>query len=279
MSSASASCAFFRKLNARIDKTNSLLCVGLDPHASEIAEIKSAASETEQAYAFCENIIKATEHVACCYKPQAAFFEQFGFQGWELLKRVLALIPSDIPVIFDCKRGDIGSTAAAYAKGCFQFGDCLTVNPYMGSDGVLPFVDSADKAAFVLCKTSNPGSNELQTLSVGESKGLLYMEVARLCAEWGRAHGNVGVVVGATDTAAMTNIREGFPDMWILAPGVGAQGGDLEGMLKAGLDARGRGVLVAVSRGISRAGDVDKQRQAADTLVDDIRRICKEARK
>ncbi|CAD7930554.1 unnamed protein product [Amoebophrya sp. A25] len=211
----STSSAFFSLLQKRIEKVDSLLCVGLDPHQAEL-ENPSA----EAAVAFCEKLIKNTEHVACSYKPNAAFFEQFGSQGWAALEKVKAMIPEDIPIIFDCKRGDIGSTSAAYAIGNFQLGHCLTISPYLGEDGVTPFVDTAEKAAFVLCKTSNPGSNDLQTMMVAPSNSAettpipLYMHVAALCEKWSSKHGNIGLVVGATDTKALQDIRAKHPDVW-----------------------------------------------------------------
>ncbi|CAD7948370.1 unnamed protein product [Amoebophrya sp. A120] len=279
MASASASSTFFQKLEARIAAVDSLLCVGLDPHVGELGDDPSA----EKAYEFCVNLIDNTSHVACCYKPNAAFFEQFGSKGWEQLEKVAEKINQlQIPIIFDCKRGDIGSTSAAYAKGNFLVGEALTISPYLGGDGVAPFTDSREKSAFVLCKTSNPGSDDLQTLEVeitigagpeGPQSGSipLYMQVARLCAEkWGKEFGNIGVVVGATDVDALAKIRKNYPSLWFLSPGIGAQGGPLKEALEAGLNRNGTGMIIPISRGISKASD---QKAAAEDFRDQINKI------
>lgn len=272
VASSGVKVGFFKKLTARVRVADSLLCVGLDPHESELEE-KTA----DCAVRFCAKLIEETKEVACSYKPNAAFFEVFGSEGVTALKRVLTLVPPDIPVILDAKRGDIGSTSEAYAKAALvDFGcDAVTVSPYLGGDGLEPFLRDPAKAAFVLCKTSNPGSRDLQELELA-SGGPLYIHVAKLCCgSWAR-HGNAGLVVGATDVVGLRALRAAVPDAWFLSPGVGAQGGDLSAALDAGLRADGLGVLVAISRGISKAAS---PKAAAEAFRVDIneRRAAKVA--
>ena len=162
--------SFSAQLQARVDAVNSLLCVGLDPHTKELPEPTAAA-----AVQFCKSLIDATKDLAAAYKPNAAFFERFGAEGVAALHEVRAHIPADIPVIFDAKRGDIGSTSEAYAQACLADGEgCLgaqsvTVNPYMGTDSLEPFTKDGTKGAWLLCKTSNPGSRDLQMLPLAPS--------------------------------------------------------------------------------------------------------------
>jgi uridine monophosphate synthetase len=198
---------------------------------------------------------------AACFKPNAAFFEALGANlGLATLRRVLQQIPSEIPILLDVKRGDIGSTAAAYADACFdELGaEAVTLSPLMGWDSIQPFVTGkyAHKGAFLLCKTSNPGSNDLLVLELA-STSTLYEKIAQLAGQWSSQHqANLGLVVGATDSIAMKRARTAGGDaVWILAPGVGAQGGDLVAACAAGLNAAKSGLLIPVSRGISRAKD------------------------
>jgi uridine monophosphate synthetase len=257
---------FFAALQARIEAVDSLLCVGLDPHLAELEE-KTAAG----ALRFCERLIEATKHVACSYKPNAAFFEVFGAEGFKVLADVIKMIPDDIPVILDSKRGDIGSTSAAYATSSFEAlgAHAVTVSPYLGSDGVQPFLQNSAHAAFVLCKTSNPGSNDLQTLLVGDTP--LYIKVAECVQAWSAEHSNAGLVVGATDVEAMSKIRKAFPSVWFLSPGIGAQGGDLEAALEAGLDSNGAGIILPISRGISKAGNPKEAAEQFRVKMNEVR--------
>ncbi len=176
-------------------------------------------------------------------------------------------------VLLDAKRGDIDKTASAYAFTSFETlgADCVTVNAYMGLDTLQPFLAHKDKGIFALCKTSNPGSNDLQTLRV-ESGEMLYERVARLCVgDHEERSGQVGLVVGATDVAAMKTVRSKYPHVWILSPGVGAQGGDLEGALKLGINPTTKqGLLIAVSRQISKAKDPGAE---AQSIVDTMRNV------
>lgn len=251
---------FYEKLIGTIERNDSLLCVGLDPRPERI----SAGSVLD----FNRRIIDATHDLVCAYKPNLAFYEALGPPGLETLQRTIACVPAGIPVILDAKRGDIGSTAEAYARASFETwgADAVTVNPYMGRDAVEPFAAYTDRGVFLLCHTSNPGAHDLQTLSVRGDP--LYLTVARRAMEW-NSHGNIGLVMGATFPEALRAVREIAPRMWILLPGVGAQGGDLEAALAAGLDADGRGVVVNVSRGVMFAAD---PRTAAMDLRERINR-------
>jgi uridine monophosphate synthetase len=251
---------FFSFLEKRIEDSSSLLCIGLDPHLSDLPSPTAASALT-----FCLNLVKQTAPYAAAFKPNAAFFEVFGAEGWTALKRVVEAVREEsdrmgsrIPVILDAKRGDIASTAEAYAQSAFEtLGvDCITLSPYLGKDSIEPFIQNPEKGVFLLCKTSNAGSMDLQNLLVlppaEDSPMPLYKYVAQLAQSW-NTNNNVGIVVGATHPQVMEMIRAAAPDLWFLAPGVGAQGGELELALKSGLRADGKGMLIPISRAISRA--------------------------
>lgn len=264
--------SFFSFLDKRIDDSSSLLCVGLDPHIPELKEPNAAS-----ALDFCLTLVKQTAPYAAAFKPNAAFFEVFGAEGWTALKQVIEAIHEEssrlgslIPVILDAKRGDIASTAEAYARSAFENlgAHCITLNPYLGKDSIDPFIQNSEKGVFLLCKTSNPGSGDLQDLQL-ENGLTLYEHVAKLAQAWNTKN-NIGLVVGATHPEALTRVRAAAPDLWFLAPGVGAQGGELASALKAGLRKDGKGILLPVSRGISRA---ENPRQAAAELRDQIVQI------
>lgn len=258
---------FAATLDAFARQRDSLLCVGLDPHAADLASPTAAAAR-----AFCLRLIEQTADLAIAYKPNAAFFELFGPEGWAALKDVIAAVPSGVPVILDAKRGDIASTADAYAASAFgELGaTAITLNPYLGRDSLAPFLNDPNKGAFLLCKTSNPGSGDLQDLALADGT-LVYEKVARLAQGW-NTQGNVGLVVGATHPDALARVRAVAPDLWFLAPGVGAQGGDLSQALAAGLRADGLGMLLPVSRALSRAVN---PRQAAIDFVEQARSSSK----
>jgi len=263
-----ASVPFFTALAQRAKDINSLLCVGLDPHSAQLPEGEKNAAG---ALKFCLRLIEATSAVAVAYKPNAAFFECFGAEGADALKAVVAAVPAGIPVLLDCKRGDISTTAAAYADAAFDVYGAhgVTLSPYMGRDSLEPFLTKdASKGAFVLCKTSNGGSADFQALPLaggcngnggGGEEELLYENVARRCEEWGAGRDNLGLVVGATDAEGLRRARAAAPGLWILAPGLGAQGGDLEAAVEAAVWAEGAaaggGIVFPVSRGISKAAD------------------------
>jgi len=236
---------FFDKLERAARRNGSLLCVGLDPDPAQMPVPDVAA--------FNRAIIEATAELVCAYKPNLAFYEALGERGLAALRDTLAAIPPDIPVIADGKRNDIGNTARAYARALFdELGvDAATVNPYLGGDAVEPFLEREEKAAFVLCRTSNPGARDLQDLPVtvpggGEARPLFEM-VAEMARRW-NSRGNVGLVVGATYPEELGRVRRLCPEMTFLVPGVGAQGGDVAAVMRNGLDRDGRGLIINVSR-------------------------------
>jgi uridine monophosphate synthetase len=257
---------FFELLEQRVQQADSLLCIGLDPHPADLPLRAGgqARQAVEAARDFCLRLIEACAPQAAAFKPNAAFFEALGPEGMSVLREVIAAVPAGIPVILDAKRGDIASTAEAYAQAAFETlgAHALTVNPYLGYDAVEPFLRNPERGVFLLCKTSNPGSGDLQDLTVGSSGLQLFAHVAQLARTWNQ-HGNLGLVVGATHPQALREVRSQAPDLWILVPGIGAQGGDLRQALSAGLREDGLGLLAPVSRAISRAAD---PRQAAEEL-------------
>jgi len=257
---------FFSLLEERARQIDSLLCIGLDPHPSDLQ-----ADNAEAARDYCLRLIEATSDLALAFKPNAAFFEAFGPDGWGALQDVIRAVPPGIPVVLDAKRGDIASTAEAYARSAFETlgAHAITLNPYLGYDSLQPFLADAERGVFVLCKTSNPGSKDLQDLSLagGDAGLMLYEKVASLAQQWNTA-GNLGLVVGATHPEAVARVRRQAPDLWLLAPGVGAQGGDLAATLAAGLRPDGLGLLLPVSRAVGRSAN---PRQAALDLLQAIR--------
>lgn len=258
---------FFEKLEAAIRRYDSLLCVGLDPDPAAVPE--RFRHEPNPVLAWNRALIDATADIACAYKANSAFYELLGSGGWDTLRATFASVPEGTPVILDAKRGDIGSTAAAYARAAFEIlrADAITVSPYLGGDSVRPFTCYDDHGVFVLCHTSNPGAADLQKLEVGGEP--LYLYLARRALHWSDSD-NVGFVVGATYPDALQAVRAVAPAAWFLVPGVGAQGGDLEAAVAAGIRADGLGILISVSRGISAAPD---PRAAALDLRDRIRKV------
>jgi uridine monophosphate synthetase len=238
--------SFFDRLTETAWERESLLCVGLDPRGSDPRSVREE----------CFRLIDATAEFVCAFKPNSAFFEALGAEGMSVLKEVVAHVPPDIPVILDAKRGDIADTSEAYARAAFdELGvHALTVSPYLGGEALTPFLNRPERGVFVLCKTSNPGADEFQSLEVMTNRQSLFETVAEHAQQW-NTNGNVGLVVGATDAAALARVRSLAPDLWFLVPGVGAQGGDLESVLKAGLRPDGLGLLINVSRSIARAAD------------------------
>lgn len=252
--------SFFEKLHAAIGQNDSLLCVGLDPRPELIPG--------RDLLAFNQRIIEDTADLACAYKPNSAFYEAQGLEGLEALQQTINYIhhTTDVPVILDAKRGDIGSTAEAYAHAAFDVwrADAVTVNPYLGHDSLSPFLKRHDKGVFVLCHTSNPSAGEFQTLSIGDHQ--LYEIVAQRAVKW-NTQGNLGLVVGATHPQELVAVRRIAPHMWLLVPGIGAQGGDLEATLSTGLRSDGLGLIISASRSITYADD---PRQAALALRNQI---------
>ena len=244
---------FFERLGARIEATNSVVSVGLDPDPSRLPAFLSDADLPR--WAFTRRIIDATHEHAACYKPNAAFYEDA--DGWRALRETVAYAAGkDVPVLLDAKRGDIGNTARQYAD-VLEFADAITVNPYMGRDSLQPFFEHESTGVFVLCRTSNPGGSDLQSLELASGEPL-YERVAALADVW-NANQNVGLVVGATTAEELERVREIVPTIPFLVPGVGAQGGDAEAAVEHGLaphPAAGVDVgLVNSSRGIIFAGE------------------------
>jgi len=238
---------FNNRLNDLILKKKSYLCVGLDPDMDKIPEVME--KEKNPIKKFTEEIINATKGHAIAFKANLAFFECEGFYGLEALESLQENIPEDVILILDGKRGDIGNTANKYARSAYELlgADAVTVNPYMGFDAVKPFVENAEKGAFVLGLTSNKSAQDLQYLNIGEET--LYMNVCKKVNQW-NSNKNCGLVIGATKPLELAEIREKFPTLPFLVPGVGAQGGDLETVINNGKDAQSAGILINVGRDI-----------------------------
>jgi orotidine-5'-phosphate decarboxylase len=267
---------FREKLAETIERRRSLLCVGLDPDPRLAPpEIVGQDGWVER---FCLGIVEATADLVCAFKPNLAFFEALGEDGYRGLRRTLGGLPNDVVSIGDAKRGDVGSTAEAYARALYDVWgfDVVTVSPLLGPDTLQPFLAYRERGILVLCKTSNPGSGTYQDLPVpGRGSTMpLYELIARQMAalDASEAAGQVGLVVGATYPDQLAEIRAAAPDLPILVPGVGAQEGDVPAAVEAGLDARGAGIVVNASRGVIYASrDSDWQpaaREAATSLGD-----------
>jgi orotidine 5'-phosphate decarboxylase subfamily 2 len=246
---------FDEKLVAIVQKNNSLVCVGLD---SEIAKMPEHVRKMDDPqFEFNKAIIDATQDLVCAYKPNAAFYEVEGIKGWEALKKTIDYIPKHIPIILDAKRGDIDNTSRMYAKACFEYMgvDAVTIHGYMGTDTVAPFLEYGDKAILVLVKTSNKSAIEFQDIEDQNGKKL-YMRMAEKIAEWNQAYpGTAGAVVGATFPDDLIPIRRAIPDVPILIPGLGKQGGDAEKTVRNGMNANKEGIIVNLARGIIFASD------------------------
>lgn len=258
---------FLEKLREAQISADSRVCVGLDPDPARIPHHLLVGTPIDDAVVhFNSAIIEATESSACAYKLNLAFYEALGHVGYRVLKRTIDLIPDGKIVIADGKRGDIGNSARMYSRAVFEKLDCdaCTVAPYMGGDAIEPFLEYPDKAAFVLARTSNPGSGDFQERLIDGTP--LYLEVARRTSEWASAaRGTGGLVVGATQPRAIKELRQICPDLPFLLPGVGAQGGDPVEAVKAGT-LGGAPVLINSSRSIIYASD-DKHfaRDAAES--------------
>jgi len=249
---------FLEKLSMASRQHNSLLCVGLDPEPDRFPAHLRSMPVAQAVVHFCQAIIEATAPYVCAYKPNLAFFEVLGPEGMYVFQEVLRAIPAPVPIIADAKRGDLGNTARNYAAALFDVYGCdaVTVNPYLGYDSVAPFLAYQQKGVLLLCRTSNPSAHDFQDLPVQGEKGHvrpLYEVVARRVQSWNEA-GNCGLVVGATYPQELRAIRALCPNMLILIPGVGVQGGDLEASVIAGVDAMDEKAIIAVSRSVLYAG-------------------------
>jgi orotidine-5'-phosphate decarboxylase len=256
-------------------KNNSLVCVGLDP---DLEKIPAHLQKTEAPlFEFNRQIIDQTADLVCAFKPQIAYYSAFGAE--RELERTVAYIHDNhpgIPVILDAKRGDIGSTADMYVKESFdRYGaDAVTVNPYMGTDTLDPFLNCGDKGVIILCRTSNPGARDIQDLRPEGRK--LYQVVAEKAAhDWNR-NGNVLLVVGATYPDELREIRSIVGNMPFLVPGIGAQGGHVESAVRNGKDAAGTGMIINSSRGIIYSSDgedfAEAARKSTILLMEEINR-------
>lgn len=256
---------YLERLAARTTATRSVLCVGLDPEPNALPE--GFTTDLAGVEAFARLVLEASLPHATAVKPNLAFFEAHGSAGIAALERLRSLVPAEVLFVADAKRGDIGSTAARQATALYDGlgADAITVSPYLGEEAVRPLIERADRFAYVLCRTSNPGAGELQGLTVaadddaGYPAEPLYARVARRVATWGPG-ATVGLVVGATAPAELAAVRALVPGLAFLVPGVGAQGGEAAPVLASGPATAapaglvpGGGLLVNVSRGISRA--------------------------
>jgi orotidine-5'-phosphate decarboxylase len=266
-----------QKLEEAWRANNSLVCVGLDPDRALIPEHLSKDSDV--IFSFNRAIIDATADLVCAYKPQYAYYA--GQNALGSLRKTMAYLRDthpQIPVILDAKRGDIGSTAVMYAREVYDHykADAITVNPYMGTDTLKPFLDDPDKGVIILCRTSNPGSVDFQDLRIQNDGRRLFEIVAGKAATVWNYNGNVSLVAGATFPEDLGVIRRIVGDMPLLVPGVGAQGGDVEAVIKHGLDSRGAGLIINSSRGIlyaSRGGEfAEGAREATRILREQINR-------
>lgn len=270
--------SFVEKLTGAIERHQSLLCVGLDPDPRQFPQHFPPNVDTAALVAWGQALIQQTADLVCCYKPNFAFYEQYGPAGLEALRQTIALVPDNVPVLLDAKRGDIGSTAAAYARAAFEVwgADAITINPYLGRDSISPFLAYPGKMVFVLGYTSNPSALDIQEF--GGPEGLLYEHIIRQGQSWG-SDDQLGYVIGATQPHALTRLRQLTPGRapWVLAPGIGAQAGDLTAALKAGLDGRGQGMIVPVSRSVIYAADPRAATLALRAEINAVRAAIKPA--
>jgi orotidine 5'-phosphate decarboxylase subfamily 2 len=270
---------YLDRLAARTQIIGSVLCLGVDPSPEALPE--GFAPNLSGIERFCEVLLDAALPYTAAVKPNLAFFEAFGSAGIAVLEHIRGRVPSDVLFVADAKRGDIGSTAARQAVALYDIlgVDAVTANPYLGSEAIAPLMSRGDRFAYLLCRTSNPGAGELQGLEVAADAALdapaepLYARVARRAQAWGPG-GTVGLVVGATAPVEMERIRGIAPGLALLVPGVGAQGGEVEPVMRFGpavaAPAGGRpggGLLVNVSRGISGATGKAGAADVAETMA------------
>ncbi|HXM57448.1 MAG TPA: orotidine-5'-phosphate decarboxylase [Candidatus Dormibacteraeota bacterium] len=252
---------YFDKLRKAARDRRTLLCVGLDPDPERIPGAAAGALR------HCLDVVQRTADHACCYKPNAAFWEQYGPDGWKALIELRERIPADIPVLLDAKRGDIGSTMVAYARAVFEAvrADAVTAAPYVGADALAELTRYADRGVYVLCRTSNPGAADLQHLSAAGRP--LYLHTAAMAERLNQAAGNVGLVVGATAPTELAEVRQATR-LPFLVPGVGAQGGDLEQAVRAAWDGDEASCVVSASRSVLYADDPGREAARLRSAID-----------
>ena len=298
--SATQPSGFVAALRRRWQATGSLVCVGLDPELDRLPQVArgrrtgllsagvgDAEADIEGALVgFTQAIVDATAEVVCAFKPNSAFYEQYGVAGLRALQRLITYIHArypDIPVILDAKRGDIGSTSAAYARATFDTlrADAVTLHPYLGREAISPFLERADRGCIILCRTSNPGAGEFQDLTLrgaDSAEQPLYQRVAHAVATDWNTRGNCALVVGATYPGELRVVREIVGDMPILVPGVGAQGGDLEAVIRNGLDSSGHGLIISLSRSVLYASPGDDFAEAGRREAERVLRAISDLR-
>ncbi|MEE3999629.1 orotidine-5'-phosphate decarboxylase [Tenacibaculum sp. FZY0031] len=264
-----------QQLVSEIQKKKSFLCIGLDVDLDKIPP--HLLQEEDPIFAFNKAIINATHHLCVAYKPNTAFYEAYGIQGWKSLEKTINYLNEKYPEIFtiaDAKRGDIGNTSTMYAKAFFEdlAFDSVTVAPYMGKDSVEPFLAFEDKHTIMLALTSNQGAFDFQTLSVNNKE--LYKEVLEVSKSWKNSQ-NLMYVVGATKAEYLADIRKIIPESFLLVPGVGAQGGSLEEVCKYGMTNNTVGLLINSSRGIIYASRGSDFAEAAATKATELQQQMK----
>lgn len=268
---------FREQLEASWDANDSLLCVGLDPDLERLPA--HLLRQPQPIFAFNRAIVEATADLVCAYKPQIAHYSAVGAEReLELTIEYIHRHHPDIPVILDAKRGDIGTTAAMYARELFERYDAdgATVNPYLGYDALAPFLAYERRGIFVLCRTSNPGGRAIQG---GDDEDALYLKIARLAVSEWDLHGNVMFVVGATDPRALAGVRAVVGERTMLVPGIGAQGAKPADVVAAGLNSTGAGLVISSTRAVIYAGEGLKFAEAVRQAAIQARREITEARR
>ena len=275
---------FNLRLSKLIKSKRSHLCVGLDMNPEAMGSSNTTLDELKK---HSLKVIDATSDLASAFKPNLAFFERWGSEGFKWLEELMDYFPDDLIIIGDAKRGDIGNTAKQYAYSLFTHFDfdAVTLSPYMGKDSITPFIDNPEKGAFILCRTSNPSAVDLQNQQINiESSDqtvqrideipneMLFDKTAQLCVEWNK-NNNVGIVVGATAPKEISRIRNHAPSLPFLIPGIGAQGGELTQSMRDGN--KNGDALINISRGISFSGDLSSKaiRNAAKDYLSQMREI------
>jgi uridine monophosphate synthetase len=236
---------FFERIATAWRERRTLLCVGLDPRLA-------SGEHPDELFLRMQRLMDQTAPFAACFKPNIAFYEARGAAGLEVLARLMRAAPDGIPMLLDAKRCDIGPTAEAYATCCFEVlaADAVTLSPYMGKDGVMPFLAYPDKALFLLARTSNPAAGVFQDLMIGDQ--FLYQHVAKVCTGWSE---RIGLVAAGNDVPGLRAVRQAAPQAWLLAPGIGAQGGDIAEAWRAGCRDDGMGILPVAARAVSESAD------------------------
>jgi orotidine-5'-phosphate decarboxylase len=269
--------SFMKLLQERWSSANTMLCVGLDTDLLKIPEFLK--NQKQPLFEFNKQIIDATHDLVCAYKPQIAYYAaQRAEDQLQLTIDYIKRTYPEIPVILDAKRGDIGDTAEMYAKEAFEIygAHAVTVNPYMGGDTLQPFLKYKDRGVIILCKTSNPGSGELQNRVLDDGKTVFEVVAEKAAKEWNQ-NSNVALVVGGTHLDELTRLRKICGDLPFLVPGVGAQGGDIKEIVKRGKDSQGRGLMINSSRAIIYASKNKDFAEAARKMSQETSRLIESA--